>query len=117
MNVTNIIIIIIGIGILIGIILFIVKLKKTNIVYTNIDILKAETIIAFFKQPDILTKLNENKNLLAVAVKKDENKTCALCLFDKELNEVKEKIKVYKFKKLDNDLSTMFTDKDMIIIQ
>ncbi len=117
MNITNIILIMIGVGILIGIIIFIVKLKKTNIVYANIDILKAETIVAFFKQPDLLKKLNENKNLLAVVVKNDNDKTCVLSLFDKEVNEVKEEIKGYKYKQMDNDLITMFDDKDMIIIQ
>ena len=62
--------------------------------------------------------LEEDKNLLAVAIKDNSAKTVVLACFDKEKNEiVYGKYKGYKYQKLNDDLVQMFGNKDMIVLK
>ena len=87
----------------------------------EVDILKMEDVIIFFKKKEILDKLKSNNNFLAVAIK--ENKKdyyqilCAI--YDKS----KEKVLnfdncalMFKAKDIDTDLKNAFGDKDMIVL-
>ena len=87
----------------------------------EVDILKMEDVIRFFKKKEILDKLKSNNNFLAVAIK--ENKKdyyqilCAI--YDKS----KEKVLdidncalMFKAKDIDTDLKNAFGDKDMIVL-
>lgn len=87
----------------------------------EVDILKMEDVIIFFKKKEILDKLKSNNNLLAVAIK--ENKKdyyqilCAI--YDKS----KEKVLdidncalMFKAKDIDTDLKNAFGNKDMIVL-
>lgn len=87
----------------------------------EVDILKMEDVIIFFKKKEILDKLKSNNNFLAVAIK--ENKKdyyqilCAI--YDKS----KEKVLdidncalMFKAKDIDTDLKNAFGNKDMIVL-
>lgn len=87
----------------------------------EVDILKMENVIIFFKKKEILDKLKSNNNFIAVAIK--ENKKdyyqilCAI--YDKS----KEKVLdidncalMFKAKDIDTDLKNAFGDKDMIVV-
>ena len=117
------ILIIIGIvaGVLLlagGIFLLFKKRIKESIDYEEIETLTLEIVVSFFKNPDILRMLREDKNLLAVAIKDDSAKGIVLACFDKEKNEiVYDKYKGYKYQKLNDDLIQMFGNKDMIVLK
>ena len=87
----------------------------------EVDILKMEDVIIFFKKKEILDRLKSNNNFLAVAIK--ENKKdyyqilCAI--YDKS----KEKVLdidncalMFKAKDIDIDLKNAFGNKDMIVL-
>lgn len=87
----------------------------------EVDILKMEDVIIFFKNKEVFDKLKSNNNFLAVAIK--ENKKdyyqilCAI--YDKS----KEKVLdidncalMFKAKDIDTDLKNAFGDKDMIVL-
>ena len=87
----------------------------------EVDILKMEDVIRFFKKKEVFDKLKSNNNFLAVAIK--ENKKdyyqilCAI--YDKS----KEKVLdidncalMFKAKDIDIDLKNAFGNKDMIVL-
>lgn len=95
-----------------------VKLKCNE----EIDTLSMAHVIKYFKSPDKLSELRENKNFIAVALK--ENQTdgsvkVACCMFDKSISEVVDIEKAYCWyaKNLDKDLQDAFGDKPMIVLQ
>ncbi|MGP1457855.1 MAG: hypothetical protein ACTTKL_00885 [Treponema sp.] len=81
-----------------------------------IDVLSAETVITFFKRPEVLQKLKQNTNLLAVAVKGSTKNIITLACFNKEENRVEEEFVSYRFTSMAEDLKTMFGDKPMIVL-
>jgi len=75
-------------------------------------------MVRFFKQPDVLKILKEDKNLLAVATKDDVAKTVILACFDKEKNVIlADNYKGYKYQTLSDDIIQMFGNKDMLVLQ
>ncbi len=121
MTLANILIItgiIAGILLLAGLFGLTKKKIKESIDYETIETLTLEMAVRFFKNPDMLRMLREDKNLLAVAIKDDSAKTVVLACFDKEKNEiVYNNYKGYKYQKLNDDLVQMFGNKDMIVLQ
>lgn len=83
---------------------------------TAIDVISAETVISFFKRPDVVQKLQQNNNLLAVAVKDDKQNIISLACFNKETNQVEAEFISYQFNTMTDDLKTMFGDKPMIVL-
>ena len=124
MMATNIIIIgsIVGGILLAGGLFLLIKNKKKRleelIEYEAIEILMPEMMIRFFKQPEVIKLLKEDRNLLAVAIKDDSVQTVMLTCFDKEKNAiVSDKCKGYKYQKLSDDLTQMFGGKQMLVLQ
>lgn len=84
-----------------------------------------KNIVSFFKDPWRLRKLQENKDLIAVSIKKHlENGDYKVvsCLFDKKKDEVVaeregEDIQYIEGEILDAELSGAFSDKDMTILE
>ena len=103
------IILVIGIGV-------VVFFKGTAPKTTAIDVISAETVITFFKRPDVVQKLQQNKNLLAVGVKDDKQNIITLACFNKETNQVEAEFISYQFNTMGEDLKTMFGDKPMIVL-
>lgn len=112
-------IIVFVITILVAIIIYFLITKRTfGEQSESVEILTAENLIGFFKQPFVLCILKENPDYVAVAIKDDNIITCAIynkkdeqiCCMDKST-------KQFRFKKLDSSVSEMFGDKKMIILQ
>ena len=106
---------IIGIGAITVGLAALVLCKKKNPTLITVDILSAEKVITFFKRPHITTLLQQDKNLLAVAVK-HKNAIITLACFNKATNTIQSEFISYRYKTLDDDLQTMFGDKDMLIL-
>lgn len=97
------------------------KFSKKLYDIKEVEILKMEDVIIFFKKKEVLDKLKSNDNFLAVAIK--ENKKdyykIVLTIYDKSKEEV---INIdnctlgFKAKDIDNDLKNAFGDKDMIVL-
>ena len=88
----------------------------------EVDTLVMSNVIKFFKQPDILEKLNGNKDFIAVAIKQNETDGSVklVCsVFDKAKSEVvdMEHAKCFHARMLDADLLEAFGDKEMLILQ
>ena len=92
------------------------KVSGCQIKPVIVDVISAETVISFFKRPDILQKLQQNRSLLAVAIKGNKQNTIALACFNKETNKVEDEFITYQFNTMTNDLKTMFGDKSMIVL-
>lgn len=87
----------------------------------KVDTLAMSNVIKFFKQSDILEKLKENKDFIAVAMKQNETDgsfKIACCIFDKAKSNIldMEHVKCFHAKMLDRDLQEAFGDKEMIIL-
>ncbi|MGP1565081.1 MAG: hypothetical protein ACTTHU_06585 [Treponema sp.] len=106
--------IIVGIAVIVAIIVGIF-FKRTGSALKRVivDVISAETVIAFFKRPEVLQKLQQNKNLLAVAVREGNHIT--LACFNKETSNVEDKLIVYQFNTMADDLKALFGDKPMIV--
>ena len=86
------------------------------------DTLTMKEVIEFFKQDEVLKILKENKNLLAVAIRKnlpDNKMRLILTLYDTTKEDVIEfpSAKAYIVKTLDSDLEQNFGDKEMIVLK
>ena len=97
------------------------KFSKKLYNVKEVDILKMEDVIIFFKKKEVFDKLSSNKNFIAVAIK--ENKKdyyqilCAI--YDKSKEEVlnfDNCALMFKAKDIDTDLKNAFGDKDMIVL-
>ena len=86
------------------------------------DILKMEDLIIFFKSENVMEKLKSDENILAVSIRsKDKDYYQVACtLYDNEKKEIIDSENytlVFKSKKLDDNLTNAFNDKDMIILK
>lgn len=96
--------------------------RKTLPAIKVVDVLDMADVVRFFKQADILAKLNENSNFIAVAIKEkksDGKFRIIAALFDKEKNQVVsvEKSARWLASRLSDDLEEAFGDKSMIVLQ
>ena len=88
----------------------------------EVDEIKFNDIVAFFKNPSQLEKLQAQKHLVAVVIKEvDADGTIFVqaCLYDDEKEKVADmdnSFIVYKSKQMDDELTKNFGDKDMIIL-
>lgn len=107
-------------GLIIVIVVFVVVFsKKKSAKISQVEILGMADLISFFKKPENFELLQEDKNIIAVAIKdieKNDNNVIAACLFDKERNEVKKTICTWNYKNLDEDLRNAFGEKTMIVL-
>lgn len=102
---------------------FVNKLSKKEL-YTvkEVEILKMEDVIIFFKKKEIIDKLKSDNNLMAVAIKEKDKKegkyNIVLTLFDKAKEEplLDSNYGLFKAKDIDKDLKNAFGDKDMLIL-
>ena len=108
----------VGIGIIIA---FANKFSKKFYNIKEVDILKMEDVIIFFKQKEVFDKLKSNDNFIAVAIKENKkdyyNILCAI--YDKSKEEVlnfDNCALMFKAKDIDTDLKNAFGDKDMIVL-
>lgn len=105
-------------------ILFFLK-KRDKTYYSNIkeiDLLKMEEVIVFFRKKEVLEKLKSNENIIAVAIKEDKKDYYhIICtLYDKQKDDILNIngcSLIFKTKNIDKDLKNAFGDKDMIILQ
>lgn len=105
---------------------FIIVIKKKSLKNISYDIvtekkelLSLTDVVSFFKQPEILEKIKQSNDNIAVALKekKDENSFfIVLCIFSKDTTTVKYPLKRFEVSKLNEDLISVFGDKDMIIL-
>ena len=90
---------------------------------TEVNEIKFSDIVAFFKNPARLEKLEKQKHLVAVAIKEveaDGTIFVQACLYDEEKEKVidmENSFIVYKSKQMDPELARNFGNKDMIILQ
>ena len=89
----------------------------------EVDEIKFNDIVAFFKNPSQLEKLQAQKHLVAVVIKEvDADGTIFVqaCLYDDEKEKVADmdnSFIVYKSKQMDDELTKNFGDKNMIVLQ
>ena len=89
----------------------------------EVNEIKFSDIVAFFKNPARLEKLEKQKHLLAVAIKEveaDGTIFVQACLYDDEKEKVvdiEESHLIYKSKRMDEELTKNFGNKDMIVLQ
>ena len=110
----------VGIGVIIA---FANKFSKKLYNVKEVEILKMEDVIIFFKKKEIIEKLKSDSNLLAVAIKEQvkDKYNIVLTLYDKSTDEVLNidncayALK-FKAKDIDTDLKNAFGDKDMIVL-
>lgn len=91
----------------------------------EVDILKMEDVIIFFKNKEVFDKLVSDNNLMAVAIKETikENKKdyykIILTLYDEKTEDIlniDNCALMFKAKDIDIDLKNAFGDKDMIVL-
>lgn len=113
----------VGIGIIIA---FVNKFSKKTYNTKEVEILKLEDVIIFFKKKEIFDKLVSNDNLIAVAIK-EKNKlksdkysyNILLTLYDEKTEDIltiDNCTLMFKAKDIDNDLKNAFGNKDMIVL-
>lgn len=110
--------VVVGIGIIIA---FTNKFSKKLYETKEVEILKMEDVIIFFKKKEVFDKLVSNNNFMAVAIKENKNGYYQIIctIYDKS----KEKVLnidnctlMFKAKNIDNDLKNAFGNKDMIVL-
>lgn len=80
-------------------------------------------IVNFFKNPQILNKLKQNRDLIAISIKENlgnGNYNVLNCVFDKERQEVvymKEDAMGITAESLDKETEKAFGNKDMLILK
>ena len=108
----------VGIGIIIA---FVNKFSKKTYNTKEVEILKMEDVIIFFKKKEIFDKLKSNDNFLAVAIKENKKDYYQIVctIYDKSKEEVlnfNNCTLMFKAKDIDNDLKNAFGNKDMIVL-
>ena len=76
-------------------------------------------VISCFKVSEIMALLSEDKNILPVLIKEKSRKTIKLsaCLFDNASNKVRDILKIWNVSELNSELSEMFGDKQLVVLQ
>ena len=115
----------VAVGLIGSLIYFRVKKNPLAMLKANaieVGVIKFNDIVAFFKNPSQLEKLQAQKHLVAVVIKEvDADGTIFVqaCLYDDEKEKVvdmENSFIVYKSKQMDDELTKNFGDKDMIIL-
>ena len=88
---------------------------------TEVELLKMEDVLFFFKSPEVISELKKNSDLVACVTReeKDGSIFVTACIFDKnknEISDIEKNGKIWKAGKLDDRLTETFGDKEMIIL-
>lgn len=89
----------------------------------EVDLLKFQDVVAFFKESKRFAMLNANKNILpAVLREKNADGTYFViaCLFDEkkdDMVDIENSCISYKVKSMDSELTGYFGDKDLVILR
>lgn len=97
-----------------------VKELPDSIENEKVTTLSLVDVLSFFKQPEILKRLQASQDLIAVAIKEtqeDGTFSIIMCLYSKESSIVAEPLKYFIAESLSEDLSSVFGSKDMIVLQ
>jgi hypothetical protein len=92
--------------------------SSSSIPNEKVDQLTLRQILEHFKTPEFVKMLNENENLIAVAIQRDvpEGIGIVSCLYDKKTSStVNATEKLWIAKSLDDDLKEAFNGKRMAI--
>ena len=113
----------VGIGIIVAITN---KFSKKFYNVKEVDILKMEDVIRFFKNKEVFDKLVSDNNLMAVAIKEKikvksdkYSYNILLTLYDEKTEDIlniDNCALMFKAKDIDTDLKNAFGDKDMIVL-
>ena len=113
----------VGIGIIVAITN---KFSKKLYNIKEVDILKMEDVIRFFKNKEVFDKLVSDNNLMAVAIKEKikvksdkYSYNILLTLYDEKTEDIlniDNCALMFKAKDIDTDLKNAFGDKDMIVL-
>ena len=89
----------------------------------NVDLLKFQDVVAFFKESKRFAMLNANKNILPVVLREknaDGTYIVIAGLFDEkkdDMVDIENSSISYKVKSMDSELSGHFGDKDLVILR
>lgn len=89
----------------------------------NVDLLKLQDVVAFFKESKRFAMLNANKNILPVVLREknaDGTYIVIAGLFDEkkdDMVDIENSCVSYKVKSMDSELTGHFGDKDLIILR
>ena len=88
---------------------------------TEVELLKMEDILFFFKSPEVISELKKNSDLVACVTREEKDGSIFVtsCIFDKnknEISDIEKNGKIWKAGKLDDRLTEAFGDKEMIIL-
>lgn len=98
-----------------------IKMLATNA--KNVDLLKFQDVLAFFKESERMAMLKANKNILPAVLRQknvDGTYIVIVGLFDEEKDDmidVENSCISYKVKSMDSQLSGYFGDKDLIFLR
>ena len=117
--------ILIGLLLLMAVVVCIVRRLSAKFASDGVETVCVESlslvdVVSFFKKPDVIKKLQEDQNRIAVALKEksdDGSVHILLCIYDKNSSSiVGEALKRFVARKLAADLKNVFGDKDMIVM-
>lgn len=89
----------------------------------NVDLLKFQDVVAFFKESKRFAMLNANKNILPVVLREknaDGTYIVIAGLFDEkkdDMVDIENSSISYKVKSMDSELTGHFGDKDLVILR
>lgn len=88
---------------------------------TEVELLKMEDVLFFFKSPEVISELKKNSDLVACVIREEKDGSIFVTawIFDKNKNEISDKEKNekrWKAGSLDDRLTEAFGEKDMIIL-
>ena len=113
------------VGVIGSLIFFLSKKSGTQILKSlakEVNEIKFSDIVAFFKNPSCLEKLKKQKHLVATVIKEVEADGTIFVqafLYDDEkekIVDIEESHLIYKSKRMDEELTKNFGDKDMIVL-
>lgn len=99
------------------------NLKKLYKIVKILIIKFVQNILEYFKDPDRLKKMAENKNIIAVAIKENldnGNFNVINCLYDKKTEtvvDIKKNALGYENTRMDTKLLEAFNGKDQLVLQ